>query len=114
MLKPFNRRKPQYLGGPGHEDYLHAEVHLSEVLLAQDSEQATSQALQQKLENYSNPNLPTMTQLQTQLGPGIQQQLSQEAAALLAATATLPQYKELRKRNYRIIQASFKEQLVDP
>ncbi len=35
MLKPFNRRRL-------NEDYLQAEVHLSEVLLSQDTEVSTS------------------------------------------------------------------------
>ena len=34
MMKPFNRKKPQVGGGPGNEDYLNSEVHLSEILLA--------------------------------------------------------------------------------
>ena len=41
MLKPFNRRKP-VPGGPINDDYLHSEVHLSEILLAQDTETAVS------------------------------------------------------------------------
>ena len=35
MLKPFNRRRP-------NEDYLHAEVHLSEVMMAQETESVNS------------------------------------------------------------------------
>lgn len=31
MLKPFNRRRP-------NEDYLQSEVHLSEVMMQQESE----------------------------------------------------------------------------
>ena len=34
MLKPFNRRKPTQAGGQGNDDYLHAEVHLSEIMIA--------------------------------------------------------------------------------
>jgi hypothetical protein len=48
MLKPFNRRKPAP-GGPMNDDYLHSEVHLSEILLAQDNENATSSSYQQQL-----------------------------------------------------------------
>jgi hypothetical protein len=38
MLKPFNRRKP-------NEDYLHAEVHLSEIMYVQDNETTTSSSM---------------------------------------------------------------------
>jgi hypothetical protein len=38
MLKPFNRRKP-------NEDYLYSEVHLSEIMLAQENETANSTSL---------------------------------------------------------------------
>jgi|LauGreDrversion4_2_1035121.scaffolds.fasta_scaffold32614_3 hypothetical protein len=38
MLKPFNRRKPVLGGGPGNDDFLNSEVHLSEVFILQDNE----------------------------------------------------------------------------
>lgn len=41
MLKPFNRRKP-VPGGPVNDEYMHSEVHLSEVMLSQDTEMATA------------------------------------------------------------------------
>ena len=45
MLKPFNRKKP-VAGGTGNDDYLNSEVHLSEVLLFQDSESMASSSFQ--------------------------------------------------------------------
>jgi hypothetical protein len=53
MLKPFNRRRL-------NEDYLQAEVHLSEVLLAQDTEVSTSYFIQQAMQASSHPTLPTL------------------------------------------------------
>jgi hypothetical protein len=41
MLKPFSRKKP-LPGGQGNDDYINSEVHLTEILIAQDNETATS------------------------------------------------------------------------
>lgn len=50
MLKPFNRRRP-------NEDYLHAEVHLSEVMMAQETECTNSYNFQLQLQNSSSTSL---------------------------------------------------------
>ncbi len=50
MLKPFNRRRP-------NEDYLHAEVHLSEVMITQETESVNSYNFQQQLQNSSTTSL---------------------------------------------------------